>query len=156
MSQICYEKYINIWFGFHTEQEYHKFEKIHEKFSTFCPGYGLIYIDDRNIRGLHLCQDNPHLLESGKKVLCNNFILNLNSKFLMHLFFAIVGINNNIADERYRSSSHCLTKTDSSTTTLSICSCDLSKENKIINLVNEATISPLMRTLQICYLRLKS
>ena len=26
-------------------------EKIHEKLSTFCSGYGLIYIDNRNIRG---------------------------------------------------------------------------------------------------------
>ena len=37
-------------------------EKIHEKLSTFCSGYGLIYIDNRNIKGLHPCQDNPHLL----------------------------------------------------------------------------------------------
>lgn len=117
---------------------------------------GLIYIDDRNIRGLHLSQDNPHLLESGKKVLCNNFISYLNSTFSMHPFFANVSIKNSIADERYQSSSHCLIKTDSSTTTSSICSCDLSKENKIINLVKQATISPLMRTLQICYLRFKS
>ena len=46
-------------------------EKIHEKLSTFCFGYGLIYIDYRNIRGIHLCQDNLHLLQSCKKVLCN-------------------------------------------------------------------------------------
>ena len=73
-------------------------EKIHEKLSTFCSGYGLIYIDNRNIRGMHLsqgklhlqqpviyidnrnirgvhlCQDNLHLLQSGKKFSCNYFI----------------------------------------------------------------------------------
>ena len=43
-------------------------EKIHEKPSTFCCDYGLIYIDNRNIRGVHLCQDNLHLLESGRKL----------------------------------------------------------------------------------------
>ena len=41
-------------------------------------------IDNRNIRGVHLCQDNLHLLQSGKNVLCNNFISYLNSNFLMH------------------------------------------------------------------------
>ena len=56
-------------------------EKIHEKLSTFCSGYGLIYIDNRNIKGLHPCQDNPHLLQSRKKVLCNNFTSYLNSNF---------------------------------------------------------------------------
>ena len=37
-------------------------EKIHGKLSTFCSGYGHKYIDNRSIRGLHLCQDNLHLL----------------------------------------------------------------------------------------------
>ena len=57
-------------------------EKIHEKLSTFCSGYGLIYIANRNIRGVHLCQDNLHLLQSGKKVLCNNSISYSDSNFL--------------------------------------------------------------------------
>ena len=59
-------------------------KKLHKKLSNFCTGYGLIYIDNRNIRGAHLCQDNLHLLQSGKKVLCNNFNSYLNSNFLMH------------------------------------------------------------------------
>ena len=59
-------------------------EKIHEKLSTFCSSYGMIYVDNRSIRGVHPCQDNLHLLQSGKKVLCNNFISYLNSNFLMH------------------------------------------------------------------------
>ena len=50
-----------------------------------------------------------------------------------------MGINKSIiADERYRSSSHSLTKTDSSTMNLSITSFDLSKKNEVINLVNQA------------------
>ena len=46
-------------------------------------------------------------------------------------------IHNGIGDERYQSSSHCLTETDFSTMSLSI-SCDLSTENKVINVVNQA------------------
>ena len=69
---------------FTTKVSLEVFEKSHEKLSTFCYGYGLIYIDNRSIRGVHLCQDNLHLLQSGKKVLCNNFISYLNSNFLMH------------------------------------------------------------------------
>ena len=49
-------------------------EKIHEKFHAFCSNYGLIYIDNRNIRRVHLCQGNLHLLKSGKKILLNNLI----------------------------------------------------------------------------------
>ena len=48
-------------------------------------------------------------------------------------------INKNIiVDERYRSSSHSLTETDSSTLNLSITSLDLSKESEVINLLNQA------------------
>ena len=47
-------------------------------------------------------------------------------------------INNSIVDERYQSFSHCFTETDFSTMSLSISSCDLSTENKVINLVNQA------------------
>ena len=42
-----------------------------------------------------------------------------------------------IVDERYRSSSHSLTEIYSSTMNLSITSFDLSKENEVINLVNQ-------------------
>ena len=59
-------------------------EKICEKLCNFSSDYGLIYADNRNIKGLDLCQDNPHLLQSGKKDLCTNLISYLNSIFLMH------------------------------------------------------------------------
>ena len=47
--------------------------KIHEKRHAFCSSYGLTYIDNRNIRGVHLCQDNLHLLQSRKKILITSF-----------------------------------------------------------------------------------
>ena len=56
---------------------------------------------------------------------------------------------------RYRSFSHSLSESDSSTVNLDI-SCDLSKENEVLNLVNQASDNPLLRTFQICYLILKS
>ena len=48
-------------------------------------------------------------------------------------------INQSILDERYRNPIHSLTKTDSSTMDLSISSCDLSEEHKVLNLVNQAS-----------------
>ena len=46
-------------------------EKINEKRHAFCSSYGLTYIDNRNIRGVHLRQGNLDLLQSGKKILFN-------------------------------------------------------------------------------------
>ena len=71
-------------FVFTTRISLEVLEKIHEKLHAFCSSYGLTYIDNRNIRGVHLCQDNLHLLQSGKKILFNNFISYLNSNFLMY------------------------------------------------------------------------
>ena len=59
-------------------------EKIREKLHAFYSSYGLTYIDNRNIRVVHLCQDNLHLLQSGKNISFNTFISYLNSNFLMY------------------------------------------------------------------------
>ena len=59
-------------------------DKIHEKSSIICHSYGVIYIDNRYTRVVHLYQDILHLLQSGKKVLFNNIILYLNCNFVMH------------------------------------------------------------------------
>ena len=59
-------------------------EKIDEKLHAFCSSYCMTYINNKNIRRVHLCQDNLHLLQSGKKILFNNFILYLNSNFLTY------------------------------------------------------------------------
>ena len=53
-------------------------ENLHLKLVELCSQYGVIYIDNRNIYGMHLYQDNLHLLHSGKRILLKNFISNLN------------------------------------------------------------------------------
>ena len=73
MSQIGSEKYINIWFGLCHKSAVKSVGK--NPWQTYC-------------RVVHLCQDNLYLLQTGKKVLFNNFISYLNSlnnRFLMHL-----------------------------------------------------------------------
>ena len=73
MSQIGSEKYINIWFGLYHKSAVKSVGK--NPWQTYC-------------RVVHLCQDNLYLLQTGKKVLFNNFISYLNSlnnRFLMHL-----------------------------------------------------------------------
>ena len=57
-------------------------EEVHSLISNFCRENACIYIDNRNIRGFCLYKDGLHLLESGKKILVNNFIVNLNKYFL--------------------------------------------------------------------------
>ena len=59
-------------------------EKIRKTPHAFCSSYSLTYPDNRNIRGVHFCQDDLYLLQSGKKILFNNFISYLNSNFLMY------------------------------------------------------------------------
>ena len=49
-------------------------ENLHLKLVELCSQYGVIYIDNRNIYGMHLYQHNLHLLHSGKRILLNNFI----------------------------------------------------------------------------------
>ena len=50
---------------------------LHLKLVELCSQYGVIYIDNRNIFGMNLYQDNLDLLHSGKRILLNNFISNL-------------------------------------------------------------------------------
>ena len=58
--------------------------QVHNKISNFCNTNGLYYIDNRNIRADCLYKDGFHLIDKGKIVLANNFIINLNQKFLIH------------------------------------------------------------------------
>ena len=51
MSQFWCEKRINIWFRLYNKIIVRSIGKIHQKLSTFCSSHGLIYIDNRNIRG---------------------------------------------------------------------------------------------------------
>ena len=52
--------------------------KLHLNVVELCSQNNVMYIDKRNIYGMHLYQDNLHLLHSGKRILLNNFISNLN------------------------------------------------------------------------------
>ena len=53
-------------------------ENLHLKLVELCSQYGVICIDNRDIYGMHLYQDSLNLLHSGKRILLNNFISNLN------------------------------------------------------------------------------
>ena len=53
-------------------------ENLHLNLVELCSQDGVIYIDNRNIYGMHLYQGNLHLLHSGKRILLSNFISNLN------------------------------------------------------------------------------
>ena len=44
-------------------------QNLHLEIVELCSQYGLIYTDNINIYGLHLYQDNLHLLHSGKNIL---------------------------------------------------------------------------------------
>ena len=57
-------------------------ESVHSLISNYCRENPPFYIDNRNIRGFCLYKDVLHLLEVGKKILGNNFIVNLNNFFL--------------------------------------------------------------------------
>ena len=55
------------------------FEEIQEQLVSLCEKINIIYIDNRNILGVHSFKDGIHLLESGKQILAKNFIFNLNN-----------------------------------------------------------------------------
>ena len=57
-------------------------ERVHSLISNCWRENACFYIDNRNIRGFCLYKDGLHLLEVGKKILANNFIVNLNNFFL--------------------------------------------------------------------------
>ena len=98
----------------------------------------LININNRNIRGVHLYQDSLHLLQSKKKVLLNIFISCLNRTFLMHQQHPLQTWTQ-IRPQKMRGIEILeeSSKADSSTEYLEISSCDLSNENKVINLLKQ-------------------
>ena len=54
-------------------------ENIHDKMIGLCFNFNLRYINSRNINDNHLFKDRLHLVESGKTILANKFICNLNN-----------------------------------------------------------------------------
>ena len=57
-------------------------ERVHSLISNYCREIACFYIDNKNIGEFCLYKDGLHLLEVGKKILANNFIVNLNNFFL--------------------------------------------------------------------------
>ena len=55
--------------------------------SNYCRENACFYIDNGNVRGFCLYKDGLHLLESGKKILVNNFIINFSTNLsLLEIF----------------------------------------------------------------------
>ena len=52
---------------------------VHDRLVSLCKRLEINYIDNRNIRETHLFQNGLHLLDTGKRILANNFIFNLNN-----------------------------------------------------------------------------
>ena len=52
---------------------------VHDRLVSLCKSLEINYIDNRNIRETHLFKDGLHLLDTGKRLLANNFIFNLNN-----------------------------------------------------------------------------
>ena len=51
-------------------------ERVHSLISHYCRENACFYIDNKNNRGFCLYKDGLYLLESGKKILANNFNVN--------------------------------------------------------------------------------
>ena len=51
-------------------------EDIHLKLGNVCKEMQVYFMDNRNITGFYLYRDGLHLLDSGKKLLANNFVSN--------------------------------------------------------------------------------
>ena len=66
-----------------------------------------------------------------------------------------MNLNQSKLEDRYRNSRHSLPETDSYTVNLNIFSFDFSKENEVLNVVNQASDKSINVTLEICYLRSK-
>ena len=79
-------------------------ERVHALISNYCRENACFYIDNKNNRGFCLYKDCLYLLGSRKKVLANNFNVNLNNFFLeAHTQSTNIFKNNS---DLWRTSSH--------------------------------------------------
>ena len=69
MSGIVYTKRVSLQLLIDT----------HEQLTSLCKELKIKCIDNRNISDEHLFKDGLHLIDSGKTILANNFICNLNN-----------------------------------------------------------------------------
>ena len=73
-------KYIFVSGLVYTKRMINEFlEDVHLKLGNVCKEMQVYLIDNRNITGFYLFRDGLHLLESGKKLLANNFASNFNN-----------------------------------------------------------------------------
>ena len=52
---------------------------VYDRLVSLCKRLEINYTDNRNIRETHLFKDGLHLLDTGKRILANNLIFNLNN-----------------------------------------------------------------------------
>ena len=57
-----------------------KIREVNEILRQHSSEYGYNFIHNNNITARHIWRDKVHLSDEGSKVLCNNFILSLNSE----------------------------------------------------------------------------
>ena len=95
-------------------------EIVHNFISDYCRENTCFYVDNRNIRGFCLYKDGLHLLESGKKILANYFIVNCNI-FSRNIHTPLTNIFLNDNDLR---------RTSSLTTNLQVLHHERLKQNK--------------------------
>ena len=66
-------------------------ENLHLRIMELCSQNGIMYVHNRNnIYGMHLYHDKLHLLHSGKRILINNFISNLNFLTQKQVYHTII------------------------------------------------------------------
>ena len=60
-------------------------EEVNEKISFLCNNNNFIFVDNSNISSIHLFDDGLHLVESGRCILANNVIDQINNFFISTL-----------------------------------------------------------------------
>ena len=74
MSCSRSKKSVAVWYYVRSKNLHEIVEDIYTRFVSLSRNLGICHIDNCSIRGLHRFKHRIHLLESGKKVLANNFI----------------------------------------------------------------------------------
>ena len=62
-------------------------EEVNKLIKNMCNIEGYCYVNNDNITRANLFKDGLHLLDTGKQILADNFVFNVNKKFLMSLTF---------------------------------------------------------------------
>ena len=62
-------------------------EEVNKLIKNMCNIEGYCYVNNDNITRANLFKDGLHLLDTGKQILADNFVFNVNKKFLMSRIF---------------------------------------------------------------------